>query len=151
MFLIGPGPARRLGDEDVAIGQHVDPAGMLQTGRERIDFEPRRRDRRLPSAQPLAVGILSVGMLPCGFAAGIVGAAAPRRLVRYASNTKTEPRRGENHAIAIAIHRRIVERRNRNRREQISRRETIERIPGRPPSAATIEPQTRFSPALLPH
>ncbi len=27
-----------------------------------------------PSVQPLAVGILSVGMLPCGFAAGTTGA-----------------------------------------------------------------------------
>jgi hypothetical protein len=27
-----------------------------------------------PSAQPLAVGILSVGMAPCGFAAGTTGA-----------------------------------------------------------------------------
>ena len=27
-----------------------------------------------PSVHPLAVGILSVGMLPCGFAAGIAGA-----------------------------------------------------------------------------
>ena len=39
---------RRLGNEDVAIGQHVDPARMFQTGRERIDLEPRRRHGRLP-------------------------------------------------------------------------------------------------------
>ena len=44
------GDLRRLGDEHVAIGQHVDPARMLQTGRERVDLEPGRRHRRLPVA-----------------------------------------------------------------------------------------------------
>ena len=36
-----------VGDQDVPIGQHADPAWMLQTSRERIDFKSRRRDRRL--------------------------------------------------------------------------------------------------------
>ena len=38
----------RLGDEHVAVGQHVDPARMIETGRKRIDLEPGCRDRRLP-------------------------------------------------------------------------------------------------------
>ena len=42
------GDLRRLGNEDVAIGQHVDPARMFQTGRKRIDLEPRRGHRLLP-------------------------------------------------------------------------------------------------------
>ena len=42
----------RLGNEDVAIGQHVDPARMFETGRKRIDLEPRRRHRRLPVGPP---------------------------------------------------------------------------------------------------
>ncbi len=77
------GLVRGLGDEYVAIGQYVDPSRMLQTGRERIDFKAWRRDRRLSlRTSPWAVGILSVGILPCGLASGIVGAAAPRRLGR---------------------------------------------------------------------
>ena len=34
------GDLLRLGNEDAAIGQHVDPARMFQTGRKRIDLEP---------------------------------------------------------------------------------------------------------------
>ena len=35
----------RLGNQDVAIGQHVDPARMLQAGRKRVDLEPGCGDR----------------------------------------------------------------------------------------------------------
>ena len=40
--------AQRLGRQHVAIGQHVDPARMLEAGREGVDLEPRRGNRRLP-------------------------------------------------------------------------------------------------------
>ena len=46
----GPGHGQRLGDQHVAIGQDVDPAGMPKPGRERVHLEPGRRDRRLPFA-----------------------------------------------------------------------------------------------------
>ena len=46
--LDGAGHGQGLGDKHVAIGQYVDPAGMLETGRKRIDLEPGRRNRRLP-------------------------------------------------------------------------------------------------------
>ena len=75
----------RLGNEDVAIGQHLDPARMLQAGRKRIDLESRRRHVGIcPSLQPLADGIFSVGSAPCGFASGNHRGAAPGRLGRCA-------------------------------------------------------------------
>ena len=46
---------------------------MIETGRKRVDGESGCRYRGLPLVHPLAVGILSVGILPCGFAAGIAG------------------------------------------------------------------------------
>ena len=64
----------RLGNEDVAIGQHVDPARMLQAGRERIDLESRRRHRHLPVAPPPGRRHLERRDAPCGFAAGTTGA-----------------------------------------------------------------------------
>ena len=48
----GAGHGQSLGDQYVAIGQHVDPAGVLETGRKRIDLEPGRRNRRLPLGPP---------------------------------------------------------------------------------------------------
>ncbi len=47
---------------------------MFEPGRERVDLEPGRGDRLLARPHPCAVGIFSVGMAPCGFAAGIAGA-----------------------------------------------------------------------------
>ncbi len=44
------GHLRRLGDEDAAIGQHMDPARMFQAGGECVDLEPRRCHRPLPVA-----------------------------------------------------------------------------------------------------
>jgi len=44
----GAGQEQGLGDGDVAVGQRVNPAGMLEAGRERVDLEPGRRHRRLP-------------------------------------------------------------------------------------------------------
>ena len=47
------GDLRRLGNEDVAIGQHVDPARMVETGRKRIDLEPRCCHRNLRAGPSL--------------------------------------------------------------------------------------------------
>jgi hypothetical protein len=42
----------RLGNEDVAIGQHVDPARMFQAGCKRVDLEPWCRNWNLPVGPP---------------------------------------------------------------------------------------------------
>ena len=42
----------RLGNEDIAIGQHLDPARMFQAGRKCIDLEPRRSHWRVPVGPP---------------------------------------------------------------------------------------------------
>jgi hypothetical protein len=47
---------------------------MFQAGCKRVDLEPWRGNRNLPVGPPLAVGILSVGMAPRGFATGTTGA-----------------------------------------------------------------------------
>ena len=46
------GDGQQLGGENVAVGQHMDPTGVLQAGRECVDREARRRDRRLPGRPP---------------------------------------------------------------------------------------------------
>ena len=46
---------RRFRDQHVAIGQHLDPARMVEAGRERIDLEP-GRDRRLLALAPAPGG-----------------------------------------------------------------------------------------------
>ena len=42
--------AHGLGDQHVAIGQHLDPAGMIEADRKGVDREPGRRGRRLARA-----------------------------------------------------------------------------------------------------
>ena len=47
------GLGQGLGDQHVAIGQYVDPAGMPETSRKCIHLEPGRRSGRLPRTPPL--------------------------------------------------------------------------------------------------
>ena len=51
-FVIEASEAIDIDRQDVAVGQHLDPAGMLQAGGKGVDREPRRRDRRLPGRPP---------------------------------------------------------------------------------------------------
>src|SRR5437016_3371874 len=48
--------------------------GCLRPAANALTLSPGAATGVRPGAQPWAVGILSVGMLPCGFAGGIVGA-----------------------------------------------------------------------------
>ena len=66
-----------------------------------------------PSLHPLAVGILSVGRLPCGFAAGTTGAlpqagsgAAPcsrRHSMRGGADQRDDSRKNAGHVIPLLI------------------------------------------------
>ena len=59
--------------------------GCLRPAAKALTLSPGAATGVWPGAQPLAVGILSVGMAPCGFAAGIAGGTAHGRRLRRAA------------------------------------------------------------------
>ena len=69
-----------LGNQDAAIGQYVDPARMLQAGRERIDLESRRRHGDLPVAPASGRRHLQRRECALRFCLGNDRCAAPGRL-----------------------------------------------------------------------
>src|SRR6266567_4681867 len=56
------------------LGSRLIQRGCLRPVAKALTLSPGAATGVWPGVQPLAVGILSVGMLPCGFAAGITGA-----------------------------------------------------------------------------
>ena len=75
--------------------------GCLRPVANALTLSPGAATGVCPGAQPRAVGILSVGMLPCGFAAGIAGVLPSRPYVpplyRRATNA-APPTRATNFA-----------------------------------------------------
>jgi hypothetical protein len=73
-----PRPAARhgqgLGDQDVAVGQDVHPAGMLEAGSEGVDLQPGGGDRGLSRVPAAGRRHLEGRHAPCGLAGGIEGA-----------------------------------------------------------------------------
>jgi len=51
----------RLGDEDIAVRQDVEPAGVIESRREGVDCEAGGRGGRVPSGQPFAGAMCTVG------------------------------------------------------------------------------------------
>jgi hypothetical protein len=98
-----PGRAVRLnglGDQHVAIGQHFDPAAMIETARERIDLQAGRRDRRLSRAPALGRRHLERRDGALRFRRRYHRLAAPRRLGRAAGQAPHLERGPANHGDA---------------------------------------------------
>ncbi len=92
----GPGRAVRahgLGDQHIAIGQHLDPARMIEAARERIDLETGRRDRRLSRAPALGRRHLQGRDGALWSRRRYHRLAAPRRLGRRAAGSPPYPER----------------------------------------------------------
>src|SRR5690349_551736 len=75
--------------------------GCLRPVAKALTLSPEAATGVWPAVHPLAVGILSVGMLPCGFAAGMTGASptactlgvpCSRRQATVAAPTTATPR-----------------------------------------------------------
>src|SRR5262249_56336360 len=74
MFLTDPGRNRASATVMSPLGSTLIQRGWLGPAANALTLSPGAATGVCPGAQPLAVGILSVGMLPCGLAVGIFGA-----------------------------------------------------------------------------
>src|SRR4029077_8851333 len=70
---MGPGRNRASAVSTSPLGSSCIQRGCLRPAANALTLSPGAAIGVCPCAQPLAVGILSVGMLPWGFAGGIAG------------------------------------------------------------------------------
>ena len=91
----------RLGDEDVAIGQHVIQRGCFRPVANALTLSPGAATGFCPSVHPLAVGILSVGICP-RLRHRNHWSAAPGRLGCCALQPPPQQRGGADHATIRA-------------------------------------------------
>src|SRR5512134_3665341 len=73
MLVMGPGRNSASATVTSPLGSRWIQRGCLRPVANALTLSPGAATGVCPGAHPLAVGILSVGMLPCGLAAGIAG------------------------------------------------------------------------------